>query len=200
MISANTKQILKIMKKTGVLRPRDLDSYDIPRNYLYLLKEEGIIESSERGIYTLTNGKFTLFHSYAEVAKKAPNAAICLLSALRFHGLTTTNPHEVWVAVEQKARAPKVGNPPVRVVWYSGDAFKEGRKEHIIEGVPVQIYSVSKTVADCFKYRHKIGLDLALEALREAWQNKCCTMSELYQMAKVCRVAKVMQPYLESLV
>jgi predicted transcriptional regulator of viral defense system len=133
------------------------------------------------------------------VARKHPKAIVCLLSALRFHELTTQSPFEVWLAIPNKARAPRFDYPPLRIVRFSGSLLNEGIEEHTIDGVPVRITSVARTVADCFKYRNKIGLDVALEALREAWKARRVGMDELWQFAKLDRVANVMRPYLESL-
>jgi predicted transcriptional regulator of viral defense system len=128
-----------------------------------------------------------------------PKGIICLLSALRFHGLTTQAPFEVWLAIENKALAPKLEYPPLRIVRFSGAALTEGVEEHIVDGVTIRITGVAKTVADCFKYRNKIGLDVALEALRDAWHEKRMNSDEIWRYAKVCRVANVMRPYLDSL-
>ena len=122
-----------------------------------------------------------------------------LLSALRFHGLTTQNPFEVWMAVGIKARRPELDWPPVRIVRFSGPALEYGVEEHDIEGITVRVYNAAKTVADCFKYRNKIGLDVAIEALRDCWRKQKATADELWAAAKVCRVTNVMRPYLESL-
>jgi predicted transcriptional regulator of viral defense system len=124
---------------------------------------------------------------------------VCLLSALRFHGLTTQAPFEVWLALDRKARAPRGGSPSLRIVRMSGRALTTGVAEHRVEGVPVRVFNPAKTVADCFKYRNKIGLDVALEALRDAWRQRRVTMDELWRYAQVCRVSTVMRPYLESL-
>ena len=124
---------------------------------------------------------------------------VCLLSALQFHELTTQAPFEVWLAIGEKARLPKVDYPPLRVVRFSGAALEDGIEEDRIEGVMVKVYAPAKTVADCFKYRNKIGLDVALEALRDCWAKRRATMDELWQAAKTCRVANVMRPYLESI-
>ena len=128
-----------------------------------------------------------------------PRGVVCLLSALRFHALTTQAPFEVWLAIPKSARVPKAGYPPLRIVRFSGIALTEGIEDHIVDGVPVRVTSVAKTVVDCFKYRNKIGLDVALEALHEAWRAKRVTMDELWHFAAMCRVANVMRPYLESL-
>jgi predicted transcriptional regulator of viral defense system len=135
----------------------------------------------------------------AEVACRVPKGIICLLSALRFHTLTTQAPFEVWLAIENKAVAPKLNYPPLRIVRFSGTAFTDGVETHVVDGVTIRVTSVAKTVADCFKYRNKIGLDVALEALREAWHEKRMSSDEIWHYAKVCRVANVMRPYLESL-
>ena len=135
----------------------------------------------------------------AEVASKHPDVLICLLSALRFHELTTQSPFEVWIAIPNKARAPKMEYPPLRIVRFSGAALTEGDETHTVEGVTVRVTSVAKTVVDCFKFRNKIGLDVALEALRDAWNAKRVTMDDLWHYAKVCRMTNVMRPYLEAL-
>jgi predicted transcriptional regulator of viral defense system len=125
---------------------------------------------------------------------------VCLLTALRFHGLTTQSPHEVWLAIPPRAWAPKVESPKVRLVRFSGPALKEMVEVHRIEGVTVRVYTAAKTVADCFKYRNKVGADVALEALRDSWRSNRATMDELWAAARVCRMTNVMRPYLESLV
>src|SRR3974390_771864 len=130
-------------------------------------------------------------------AKRVPHGVVCLLSALRFHVLTTQMPFEVWLAIDPKARLPQTENPPLRIVRFSGAALTYGAAPHTIEGVTVRITTPAKTVADCFKYRNKIGLDVALEALRDCYRQRKATMDELYLAAKVCRVARVIRPYLE---
>lgn len=135
----------------------------------------------------------------ALVAAAVPHSVICLLSALRFHGIGTQAPHEVWIAVAQGAARPRLDYPPVRVTLVSGSAFTFGVERHRVDGVPVRIYSPAKTVADCFKFRNKIGLDVAIEALREALRAKRCTREQLWAAGKVCRVSTVMRPYLEAI-
>jgi predicted transcriptional regulator of viral defense system len=147
----------------------------------------------------MSGAPVTEHHSLAEVAKRLPNATVCLLSALVFHGITTQVPSEIWLALPRGSRTPRLDNRKLRVVWYAGVALTEGREHHRIEGVPVMIYSPAKTVADCFKFRNKIGLDVALEALRECVRQRKATMAEIRRYAAVCRVARVIQPYLESL-
>lgn len=133
------------------------------------------------------------------VARKHPQAIVCLLSALRLHELTTQSPFEVWLAIPNKARVPKRGYPRLRIVRFSGAALTEGVEEHLSDGVPVRVTNVARTVADCFKYRNKIGLDVALEALQESWRAKRAGMDERWQFAKLCRVANAMRPYLNTL-
>lgn len=186
-------------KTSSILRTRDLEAHGIWRANLRDYVEQGILTRVGRGLYTLVGVEAGENHSLAEVGKRVPQGTVCLLSALRFHGLTTQQPHETWLALDGKARSPKADSLALRIVRFTGSALSEGREEHVIEGVPVKIYNPAKTVADCFKFRNKIGLDVALEALRETWRARRCGMSELMRYARVCRVANVMRPYLESL-
>jgi predicted transcriptional regulator of viral defense system len=135
----------------------------------------------------------------AEACKRVPGGVVCLLSALQFHDLTTQLPFEVWLALDVKARKPAVEFPPLRIVRFSAEALSKGIETHRVEGVTVRVYNVPKTVADCFKYRNKIGLDVALEALRECRRKRLATIDELWRYAKICRVSKVMQPYLQAM-
>lgn len=197
---ANKNRILQIFRRNGVVRPRDLDELGIPRVYLRRLCAEGLIKRIGRGVYTLAEADITESHDYAGVAKRVPNGVICLLSALQHHELTTQIPSQVWIAIDPKAWLPKESSLPIKIVRFSGKALTSGIEEKRIEKVLVKIYCPAKTVADCFKYRNKIGLDVVLEALRDCWKKRLCTMDELWRYAKICRVANVMRPYLESLV
>ncbi len=197
---ARKDRILELVGKAGVLRPRDLDPHGIPRTYLSRLCAAGKLQRIGRGLYVLPDSSATEHHSLAEVCKRVPNGVICLLSALRFHELTTQAPFEVWLAIGEKAWRPRIDYPPLRIVHFSKATLDAGIEEHKIEGVTVHVYSPAKTVADCFKYRNKIGLDVAIEALRECWRAKCCTMDDLWHYADICRVKNVMRPYLESIV
>jgi predicted transcriptional regulator of viral defense system len=188
-----------LAQRVGVLRPRDLDADGIPREYLRRLLDEGLLDRTGRGLYVVAGSKPTPNHTLAEVCKRVPHGVVCLLSALQFHELTTQAPFEVWLAINEKARLPKVEYPPMRVVRFSGQALEFGVKEHRVEGVVVKVYSPAKTVADCFKYRNKIGLDVAMEALRDCWRKRRATMDQLSSAAEACRVANVMRPYQESL-
>ena len=192
------QRILKIAAKRRIVRPRDLEARGIAREYLLRLYRKGMLSRAGRGIYVLAEAPITEHHGLAVVAKQAPKTVVCLLSALRFHGLTTQEPHEVWIAVDNKAHRPQLKWPALRVVRFTGRALTEGVERHVVEGVPVQVFGVAKTVADCFKYRNKIGVDVAIEALRDALRQRKATVDEIYRFAKVCRVAEVMRPYLES--
>ncbi len=194
------KQIVKLISKNGVLRPRDLDVYGIPREYLRQLYEAGQLDRAGRGLYVLADAEVTENHTFAQAAKRIPKGVISLLSALRFHELTTQLPFEVWMTIEAKAWRPKVDRPRIRFMRSSGKAFTQGIVIHNIEGVSVKIYNPAKTVVDCFKYRNKIGLDVAIEALRDCITQRKCTMDELWVYAKICRVTNVMRPYMEAIV
>ena len=198
-MKSRKERVLELVRQAGVLRPRDLDAEGIPREYLRRLLGEGLLDRTGRGLYVAIGSKPTLHHTLAEVCKRVPHGVVCLLSALQFHELTTQAPFEAWLAIGEKARLPKVDYPPMRVVRFSGQALEFGVQEHRVEGVVVRVYDPAKTIADCFKYRNKIGLDVALEALRDCWKKRRATMDELWAGAKVCRVANVMRPYLESL-
>lgn len=191
---------LEVIRRLGVVRPGDLEARGIPRGRIYRLVRQGLVERKARGLYVASDHDPTAEHSLAQVAKQVPRGVICLLSALQYHELTTQLPHEVWVAIPEKARHPRIEVPPLRVVRFSGPALTQGAETHEIEGVPVRITSVAKTLADCFKYRNKIGLDVALEALREAWRERRVTMDEIDRFSQICRVQRVMRPYLEALV
>jgi predicted transcriptional regulator of viral defense system len=196
---SNEERARELIQEVGVLRPRDLAAHGVPPRYASRLAREGLLERVARGLYTVADGDIHEYQTLAEVSRRMPNAAICLLSALRFHDLTTQSPFEVWVMVDVHAYVPRTTDLPVRVVYASGRALTEGVEKHLIMGVPVHVTTPAKTVADCFKYRSKVGLDVALEALRETWRERRATMDELWRYAQVCRVARVMRPYLESL-
>jgi predicted transcriptional regulator of viral defense system len=197
--TSKSNQILNIVRKAGILRPRDLAARSIPRTYLKRLEQRGLLAKETRGLYKLPDAEVTENHSLAEACKRVPRGVVCLLSALQFHRLTTQAPSEVWLALERRARAPRERGQPLRLVRMSGRALTEGIEDHRIEGVAVKVYKPAKTVADCFKYRNKIGLDVALEALRDYRQKHRSGMDELWRFAKVCRVERVMRPYLEAL-
>ena len=160
---------------------------------------EGALERVGRGRYRSPKAHVTEHHGLALTAAAVPRGVVCLLSALTFYGIGTQNPSEVWVAVDRRARAPKVAWPPLHVVRFSGRALIEGVETHRIEGEPVLVYSLPKTIADCFKYRNKVGMEVVLEALKDAWSHRRVRMTALDRYARVCRVERVMRPYLEAL-
>ena len=193
------EQILKIIERSGIIRPCDLEKKGLSRQILYRLYISGQIVRLGRGLYAVKNYEPTEYHSIVEVCSRVTKGVVCLLSALQFHNLTTQLPHEVWIAIELKARTPRI-NAPVRFMYFSGIAFTEGIEKYNIEGTEVKVYYPAKTVADCFKYRNKIGLDVAIEALRDCISQKKCTVNEIWKYAKICRVTNIMKPYLEAIV
>jgi len=183
-----------------MIRARELDGTGIPRVYLSRLVREGQLERVSRGLYQLVGSNITAHFTLVQAAKRIPNGVVCLLSALSFHSFTSQLPHQVWIAVERGKWKAGLRELPLRIFEFSGESFHEGVGTEIIQGVGVKVYTPAKTVADCFKYRNKIGLDVALEALRECQRERKCTSDELWHYAKVCRVANVMRPYMEAMV
>jgi predicted transcriptional regulator of viral defense system len=190
--------ILVLARQHPLLRARDLAHQSIPTAVLGRLVEAGKLERVGRGVYSLPGRPVTEFRSLAEVALRAPQGVVCLLSALRLHGIGTQAPFEVWLAIPKNLPAPRFNHPALRAVRMSGASLTEGVEAHEIEGVTVRVFDAAKTVADCFKYRNKIGTDVALEALREGWSQKKFRMDDLWRYAAIDRVANVMRPYLES--
>ena len=198
MANQRITKLVNLARRTGILRPRDLDAHGIARVYLKMAVEQGAIVRVGRGLYVPRGAKPTEHHSLAQAAKRVPKGVVCLLSALRFHDLTTQSPFEVWLAIGEKSRLPKLDSPPLHIVRFSGRALTYGVEEHRVEGVPVRVFSPAKTVADCFRYRNKIGLDVALEALRDCIRKRKATRDEIWHAARACRIANVIRPYLES--
>lgn len=190
--------VLALVRKVGVLRPRDLRAHGIPRVVLTRLHRKERLKRVARGVYVLPDADLSEHHSLAEACKRVPHGVVCLLSALRFHGLTTQSPFEVWMAIDVKARKPNLEALPLRIVRFSGKALVYGVEEHQVEGVPVRVTSPAKTVADCFKYRNKIGLDVAVEALKD-YRRSRKSLDDLWKAAEAVRVASVIRPYLEAL-
>jgi len=194
------KKILELAGQMGLIRPRDVEALGIHREYLLRLYRNGELTRVGRGLYALPGAQTSEALLLAEVSKRVPNAVICLISALEFHHLTTQIAHSVWIAIENKKWEPTFSYPPLEIVRFSRSAFSFGVEAHEVDRVSVKIYSPAKTVADCFKFRNKVGLDVALEALRETWRSRKASMDELWEAAKVCRVANVMRPYLEAII
>lgn len=188
-----------LLESQALLRPSDAIALGYSRMYLAQLVKQGLVRKISRGLYATPQRKESEFSSFAEIASKQPKALVCLVSALSFHGLTTQAPHEVWIAIGNKDRIPTMSYPPLRVVRFGGETLTEGVASHMMDGVEVKVTNVAKTIADCFKFRNKIGLDVALEALKAAVQSKRITMDELWHYSQLCRVHNVMRPYMEGL-
>ncbi len=183
----------------GVLRMSEALYAGIHRRMLYSMLEAGVIGQLSRGLYRLADLPPLGNPDLVSVSLKIPNGVICLISALAYHEITTQVPHEVYVALDRGTEAPRMNHPPLRVFWFSEESFTVGIEKHKIDSVPVRIYSPEKTIADCFKYRNKIGLDIAIEALKLYREKKHFKVDELMKFAQVCRVEKIIRPYLEVL-
>jgi predicted transcriptional regulator of viral defense system len=195
-----TAKILRLARRRGSISRREVAQAGIHTQTLSRLVRAGTLERVARGLYRLPNAPITEHHGLALVAAAVPTAVICLVSALSFHEVGTQLPHEVWIALDRRARRPALSWPRLRVHRFSGKSLTEGIETHRIEGESVKVYGVAKTLADVFKYRNKVGLDVALEALREAWRARKFTMDQIHVYARLCRVERVMRPYLEALV
>lgn len=187
-----------LARKRGLIRSRDLTELDLPRISLTRLVQSGSLVRISRGLYSLPDRTPSEHGIIAEVAKRNPSAVVCLLSALGIHALTTQSPFEVWLAIPSRARAPRSTEVQIRVTRFSANSIIEGVETKKIDGIEVRVTNIAKTVADCFKYRNKVGLDVALEALREALKSKRVKIDDLWHFAGICRVTNVMRPYLES--
>lgn len=186
------------LERLGIARARDLAEAGLDPKQVATLRDEGTIEQVARGLYRLPDSGVTEHHGLALVGRKAPTGVACLLSALRFHDLTSQAAYEVWLALPSNARVPKVEYPPIRIVRMSPESIAFGVEEHVVENVPVRVFGPAKTVADCFKFRNRVGLEVALEALKE-YRAHGGSMDELWRAAEVCRVQRVMRPYMEAI-
>lgn len=195
----NAEKVLTLARKRGILRTRDVVAKGIPRVTLTRLEQAGCIDRIGRGLYSLPDTDVSEHHALAAASRRVPQGIVCLLSALRFHGMTAQQPFEVWMAVDQKARRPAVDYPPLRIVRFAGAAMTGGIQAHKVEGIPVLVTDPARTVADCFRYRNKIGIDVAIEALRDYRRLWKGSVDALAEAAQARRVAEVMRPYLEAL-
>jgi len=200
MDATSRDRILSLVRARGYVTARAVADAGIHTQALTRLVADGTLERVARGRYRLTTAEISEHHGLVRAAVAAPEGVICMLSALSFHGIGTQLPAEVWVAIERGRRPPKVADLQLRVVRFSGLAFREGIEVHEIEGNRVRVYSVAKTLADLFKARNRVGIEVAVEALREAWRDRRFTMADLDRAARACRVTRVMRPYLESVV
>lgn len=196
-ISADDR-LRKALRKAGATRARELEAAGFARTQIARLVSAGKLQKIGRGLYAPANYQGTENSALVAVAKRAPDVVFCLLTALRFHELTTQSPFEVWIAIANKGHPPRLEYPPLRTVRLSEASLRHGVEVRKVEGVPLRITSPAKTVADCFKFRNKVGLDVALEALRDVLRDRKATVDDLWRCAEVNRVANVMRPYLEA--
>ncbi len=197
MVAVPTR-IRKLFLQHRQLRSHELEAQGISRTQVSRLVETGVLQQVAHGLYMLAGSETSQHSALVTVARRAPEVVFCLLTALRLHDLTTQAPFEVWIAINNKARAPRLDYPPLRVVRFSGTTLTQGVDTLTVDGEKLRVTNVAKTVADCFKFRNKIGLDVALEALREVRRDKRATNDQLWRYAKLCRVATIMRPYLEA--
>jgi predicted transcriptional regulator of viral defense system len=183
----------------GVLRTGAALRAGIHPRTLYDMRDEGVVEELSRGLYRLADLPALRNPDLVTVALKIPAGVVCLISALAYHEITTQIPHEVHLALPRGTEPPRLKHPPLRVFWFTGRSFTEGIETHKVDGIGLRVYSPEKTLADCFKYRNKLGLDTVLEALRLCRSRKRPNVDDLMKFARVCRVEKVMRPYLEAL-
>jgi predicted transcriptional regulator of viral defense system len=193
------QSLIELAHNQGVIRPRDVSSLGVDRWDIRRLVDSGVMVRTSRGLYRLADYEVTESHSLVEAVQAQSNAVICLLSALNFHGLGTQLPHQIWVAIPYGARITKKISVPMRAVVMRPPAYDAGIEDHRLEGIEVQVYGVAKTIADCFKFRNKVGLDVALEALREALRERRCSRDEILRYAKIDRIENVIRPYLEAM-
>lgn len=193
-------QIIEIVSREGVVRARDIASRGIPTATLGRLVSTGQLERSSRGVYALPGSATSGVRTLVDVAIRVPSAVLCLLTVLRHHQIGTQSPREVWAALPVNLPAPRLGYPSVRYVWMSPTSLTEGVEHVLLDGVRVKMFSPAKTVVDCFKFRNKLGIDVAIEALTDAWRKDLVSMNDLWRFAKIDRVTNVMRPYLESLI
>jgi predicted transcriptional regulator of viral defense system len=196
---ASHQQLLTLLARRRTITRQEVIDTGVHTQILTRLVRAGELERIARGRYRHPQAPITEHHGLALVAAAAPKAVICLVSALSFHGIGTQLPYQVWIAIDRRVRAPASPYPPLRVFRFSGAALSEGITEQQIEGETVRVYSVAKTLADLFKCRNKIGLDVCLEALREIWRERRATIEDIDHYARICRVHNIMRPYLEAL-
>lgn len=194
----HTQRVLDLLRQKGILRPSDLDDIGAPRVVLTRMTTNGQLEKAGRGLYRLPESPLSEHESLVTVATRVPQAVFCLLTALQFHELTTQLPRQIWIAMPRGSHTPRIDYPPVKMIQFSGEAYTQGIEEHERDQVTLRVYGIAKTIADCFKHRNKIGLDVALEALKDARSRKKVSADDLWRYAKICRVANVMRPYLEA--
>jgi predicted transcriptional regulator of viral defense system len=198
LMESRNRKIMELARRQ-VLRPRDLENLGTPRSALTQLVAEGRLIHSGRGLYTAADFPVTENHSLALAARRYPESVICLLSAAQFHGITLELPAEVWLAMPRHARIPRPADLRLEPVRFSDGPFHFGIETHQLEGTEVRIYSAAKTVADCFKFRNRLGISVGVEMLREAWRKRKATADDLWDAARACRMLNVMRPYFDAI-
>ncbi|MFC5607270.1 type IV toxin-antitoxin system AbiEi family antitoxin domain-containing protein [Variovorax soli] len=193
-----SEHILALAGRRRVLRAADVREHGWSPQLLLRLHQTGKLQRLARGLYGLPDAEITEHQTLIEVCQRVPKAVLCLLSALQFHGIGTQLPHEVWVALPEGTQTPVLSYPALRITRLRGAAYSDGIQTVTEHGAAIRVYCAAKTVTDCFKFRNKIGLDVALEALKEAWRSRKVTTAELHHFARINRVERVMQPYLEA--
>ena len=200
MSATQSAHILELAQRQRLLSAADVRARGWSPQLLVKLEQSGKLQRVTRGLYSLPDSQLTEHQSLIEVCRRVPKAVVCLLSALQFHEIGTQLPFEVWIALPEATQTPTIDYPALRVARLRGEAYTAGIESVVEHGSTIRVYSVTKTITDCFKFRHKIGLDVALEALKDAWQQRKLDMDQVTHFARVNRVAKVMQPYLEAVV
>lgn len=190
--------VLELARRRGLLRPRDLAAAGIPRAVLSRLQTSGQLVKVTRGLYRMPDDDPGEDEGMVTIARRVPHAVFCLLTALQFHGLTTQLPRQIWIAMPRGSHPPRIDYPPIRMVQFTGESYSRGIELFERDRTQLRVYGVAKTVADCFKYRNRVGLDVALEALKDSRQQAKASADDLWRFARICRVSEVMRPYLEA--
>jgi predicted transcriptional regulator of viral defense system len=192
--------VTEMMRSQAVTRAREIAEAGVHPEIVRRMLRNGIIVRAGRGLYMLSRHEPSQYQTLIEVAKRAPHGVMCLLTALHFHEIGTQNPRDVWMALPKGGRKPSMAYPRLRVFRISGTTFDAGAETHVLDGVPVRIYSVARTVADCFKFRNTVGMEATIEALRESIRDRRCTIDDLIRNARLCRVERIIRPYIEAMV
>ena len=200
MSATQSDYILDLAQRQRLLSAADVRAHGWSPQLLIKLEQSGKLQRVTRGLYSLPDGLITEHQSLIEVCRRVPKAVVCLLSALQFHEIGTQLPFEVWIALPEATQTHALNNPALRIARLRGEAYSEGIETLVEHGSTIRVYSLAKTITDCFKFRHKVGLDVALEALKDAWQQRKLDMDQVTHFARINRVEKVMQPYLETVV
>jgi predicted transcriptional regulator of viral defense system len=197
-MATQADQVLRLAREVGWLRASDLERALVPRAVLTRMVTNGQLERVARGLYRLPDMNFSEHIELATVARRSPQAVFCLLTALQFHELTTQLPWQIWIGMPRGSHAPRIDRPALRMIQFAGEHYSYGIEEHRRDGTTLRVYGVAKTVADCFKHRNKVGLDVAIEALKDATRQRKATFDEIWRAAEACRVAELMRPYIET--